>query len=75
MLAALLSVPLLAVIRWPEGGAPRAETLAWAAVFFLSGVQLVALGVLGEYVGRLADEVRGRPLYVLREPPPDTPLD
>ena len=34
-------------------------------VLFLGGVQLVAIGVLGEYVGRMFDETKGRPLYLL----------
>ncbi|MGD2183665.1 glycosyltransferase family 2 protein [Lusitaniella coriacea] len=37
------------------------------AVFFLGAVQLVSIGILGEYIGRIYEEVKGRPLYVLSE--------
>ena len=54
----------------PVGGWP---TLA-ASVLLFSGVQLLSIGILGEYIGRIYDEVKGRPIYLLAHDEDHSPL-
>lgn len=42
-------------------------TIILVAIFFLGAVQLVSIGILGEYIGHIYEEVKGRPLYTLAE--------
>lgn len=68
--AGLALVMVLLVLYWrffePE---PRllGFTAVAVAIFFLGAVQLVCIGILGEYIGRIYEEVKGRPLYTVRE--------
>ncbi|MFH1144429.1 MAG: glycosyltransferase family 2 protein [Candidatus Eisenbacteria bacterium] len=50
----------------PSRGVPGWASL-FVAVLFVSGVQLICLGIIGEYLGRIYDEIKGRPLYVCAE--------
>jgi dolichol-phosphate mannosyltransferase len=64
-----VAIPLVVLIRLSGRSALLGQATTLIAVLFLGGVQLISLGILGEYVGRLYDEAKGRPLYVLREQP------
>lgn len=63
---AMLYGTFLAMRRMIIGTDVPGYTSIMVAVLFLGGLQLVSLGILGEYIGRIAAEVRGRPLYVVR---------
>ncbi len=61
---AALAVIILRLVTEVE---PQGWTSVIVVVLFLGGVQLVTLGILGEYLGYVLDEVRRRPPYVVRE--------
>jgi len=68
-LLALIAIPVVIIMRSLNEGAFFGQASVLIAILFLGGVQLVSLGILGEYVGRIYDEVKGRPLYVVSEAP------
>lgn len=65
----ILAIPLVAVLRLAGSHFFEGQTTTLISVLFLGGVQLISLGILGEYIGRLYDEAKGRPLYIVRDAP------
>jgi glycosyltransferase involved in cell wall biosynthesis len=66
---AIIAIPVVIVMRLIGNGAFLGQATTLLAVLFLGGVQLISLGMLGEYLGRIYDEVKNRPLYIVREAP------
>ncbi len=63
---AFVGLPLTVVARY-TGIYERGVPSVLFAVLFIGGIQLMTLGVIGEYVGRIYEEVKRRPLYVVRD--------
>jgi dolichol-phosphate mannosyltransferase len=54
------------VKKLTTGLSPPGFATLVVSIFFLAGIQLITIGVMGEYVGRIFDEVKQRPLYIVR---------
>jgi dolichol-phosphate mannosyltransferase len=67
----ILTIPVVIILRMTGAQAFLGQATTLIAVLFLGGVQLISLGILGEYIGRLYDEAKGRPLYIVRDEPED----
>ena len=68
---AAIAIPIVIYMRMTGSQAFFGQATTLIAVLFLGGVQLICVGILGEYIGRLYDEAKGRPLYIVREGPED----
>ena len=67
VLAARFVIRRLAGVEQAQMGFTTLVTL----VLFMGGVQLVSIGLLGEYLARIYDEVKARPLFIVRRRYPD----
>ena len=59
----ILGLIVIIILRLTGSQFLAGQSATLIAVIFFGGVQLLSLGILGEYIGRIYDEVRGRPLY------------
>jgi dolichol-phosphate mannosyltransferase len=66
---AAILIPIVVIERLTGAQAFVGQASTLVAVLFLGGVQLICVGILGEYIGRIYDEVKGRPLYIVRQGP------
>jgi glycosyltransferase involved in cell wall biosynthesis len=62
---AFIAIPVVIALRISGSYLPGFGSIT-IAVLLLGGIQLIAIGIIGEYVGRIYDEVKGRPLYLVR---------
>ena len=62
---AFIAIPVVFVLRILGSYLPGFSALT-ILVLLLGGIELIAIGIIGEYVGRIYDEVKGRPLYLVR---------
>jgi polyisoprenyl-phosphate glycosyltransferase len=62
---AFIAIPVVAVLRLTHSYLPGFGAIT-ITVLLLGGIQLITIGIIGEYVGRIYDEVKGRPLYLVR---------
>ena len=65
----IITIPVVIVLRIVGSQSFYGQATTLIAVLFFGGVQLISLGILGEYIGRIYDEVKGRPLYIVTEAP------
>jgi polyisoprenyl-phosphate glycosyltransferase len=71
----IVTIPVVIGMRIFGHEAFLGQATTLLAVLFLGGVQLICVGVLGEYIGRIYDEVKARPLYIVSEGPQDSHSD
>ena len=62
---AFIAIPVVIVLRLLGSYLPGFGAIT-IAILLLGGIQLIAIGIIGEYVGRIYDEVKGRPLYLVK---------
>jgi dolichol-phosphate mannosyltransferase len=64
-----IAIIIVVILRLSASQELIGQATTLIAVLFLGSIQLITIGILGEYIGRLYDQAKGRPLYVVSEAP------
>ncbi|MBF0504441.1 MAG: glycosyltransferase family 2 protein [Candidatus Omnitrophica bacterium] len=63
---ALMGIVVELVLRFIDPSAPRGYTTILIAILFMGAVQLLSISILGQYIGKIFEEVKARPKYIVK---------
>lgn len=66
-ISVLLIIYALCSYFFFAGEVPKGWSSLMIAISFIGGVQLICIGIIGEYISRLQTDIRNRPLYIVNE--------
>lgn len=60
-----IAIMIYALIRWMQGAVVEGWTFLAISIWFIGGLQMISLGVIGEYIGKVYNESKHRPRYII----------
>ena len=63
---ALLGIVVQMILRFIDPATPRGYSTILIAVLFMGAIQLLGISILGQYIGKIFEEVKARPKYIVK---------